>query len=133
MNNQPIKRRDPFAKPLKQETPKKEEIIKEEEEIVEEIPVEEEEYEEIEEIPVQQPVVRPQVVKQTQRQQLKPQRQNSKVAYVPQDNANRQKYTSTMDVQLRRKIKVVCAMRGIMFSEFIEIACMEKLNREGER
>ena len=45
----------------------------------------------------------------------------------------REKYTSTMEVTLRRRIKIVCATRGIMFSEFIEEACKEKLRREGER
>ena len=43
------------------------------------------------------------------------------------------KYTATMSKELRRRIKVVCAQRDIMFSQFIEQACIEKLNREGDR
>ena len=44
---------------------------------------------------------------------------------------DRVKYTATMEVSLRRKIKIYCATNGKMFSEFIEDACREKLLREG--
>lgn len=137
MNNMPKKRTNPFAKPI---TPEKEEKI---EEVVQK-PVEEpvkqpvepvviEEEPEIEEYvepiqPVRQPVQR-----QAPKQAPRTQRQSQKNYYVPEDPADRQKYTSTMDVKLRRRIKIVCATRGIMFSEFIEIACREKLDREGDR
>lgn len=130
MNGQPIKRRDPFARPLKQEAPVKEEKNNQQEEFIEEEVVEEEE---IVEVPVQQPVVRPVVQKQAPKQSPKTSRQGGRVSYIQETEVNRQKYTATMDVQLRRKIKIVCATRGIMFSEFIEMACLEKLNREGER
>lgn len=43
----------------------------------------------------------------------------------------RDKYTATMDPTLRKRIKIACAMSGMMFSEFIEEACKEKLSREG--
>lgn len=129
MNNQPIKRRNPFAKPLEQETQKqKVEVVQEEE--VEEIESEQED--DNEEIIISEPVVKhvaPKVVqKQTQKQ-----KQSNKNYYMPEENVDREKYTATMDVALRRKIKIVCATRGIMFSEFIEMACKEKLSREGER
>lgn len=130
MNNQPIKRRDPFAKPLKQEVQKPEV----EEEIVEEVVENEDEQEaEVEDEVIMQPVVKPVTPKLVQKQAPKQQRQSSKNYYMPEENVDRQKYTATMDVALRRKIKIVCATRGIMFSEFIEMACKEKLSREGER
>ena len=53
--------------------------------------------------------------------------------YIQQDDANREKYTSTMDVTLRRQIKIACAERGIMFAKFVEDACREKLAKEGYR
>ena len=49
------------------------------------------------------------------------------------ETEDREKFTSTMETSLRRRIKIVCATRGIMFSQFIEDACREKLRREGER
>lgn len=60
------------------------------------------------------------VVKSSKRQQ-----------YIQIDEEKREKYTSTMDIELRRRIKIVCATRGIMFAQFIEDACREKLAREG--
>lgn len=130
MNNMPKKRTNPFAKPI---TPEKEEQL---EEIVEKPVVEPEVIEEepqIEEYvePVQP--VRQQIQRQAPKPAPKTQRQSAKNYYIQEDQADRQKYTSTMDVKLRRRIKIVCATRGIMFSEFIEIACREKLDREGER
>lgn len=123
MNQQPIKRRNPFEVPKVVEeeiAPIKNEEIKEVEENFEEEPV----Y--VETKPVIKPQTRqPQVQKQpkvVQRQQY----------YIPED-VNREKYTSTMDVSLRRQIKIACATRGIMFAKFVEDACREKLNREGFR
>lgn len=46
---------------------------------------------------------------------------------------NKVKYTATMDQALRTEIKIACATKGIMFSQFIEDACREKLLREGVR
>jgi hypothetical protein len=48
-----------------------------------------------------------------------------------QDSVEREKYTATMDPTLRKRIKIACAMNGMMFSQFIEDACKEKLAREG--
>lgn len=105
------KRTNPFATPLKSEpVAKKPEIVEEE--------VLEEEFEE-EYVPVEQYVA------------PKPQRTQPKPVYVaPQSNA-RDKYTSTMDQNLRRKIRIECAKRGILFKTFVEQACLEKLQREG--
>ena len=52
------------------------------------------------------------------------------VVEAPIDN-NRDKYTSTMDRQVRRAIKILCAQRGILFANFVEDACREKLRKEG--
>ena len=51
----------------------------------------------------------------------------------PQRENNRVKYTSTMDQDLRREIKFACVTKGIMFAQFVEEACMEKLKRERGR
>ena len=123
MNQQPIKRRNPF------ETPKVEERV---EKVIEPV-VEEEIVEEI----VQEPVYvapKPVQVQQPRQQQVqKPVRQSQKQQYYVQEDANREKYTSTMDIALRRQIKIACATRGIMFAKFVEDACREKLAREGVR
>ena len=108
MTQQPIKRRNPF------------DIMAEEEKVEEVKPIEEPFY------TYEQPVQRAQTAKKqprvVQRQQ-----------YIQQDDANREKYTSTMDVTLRRQIKIACAERGIMFAKFVEDACREKLAKEGYR
>lgn len=154
MNQQPTKRRNPFEKPISS-------IIKEEEEknspqiAVEVTPVNEKIIEEpvVEEIvpqnqpiPQQQPVYQPQQPVQyeqqpvyyqpipQQPQQIKQQRvvkRETKNYYAPQVNDTREKFTSTMEQTLRRRIKIVCAQRGIMFAQFVEDACREKLEREG--
>lgn len=46
-------------------------------------------------------------------------------------NNNREKYTATMDRELRKRVKVAAAMKGMQLSTFIEEACEEKLEREG--
>jgi len=48
------------------------------------------------------------------------------------EEANREKYTATMEKSLRRRVKVASAMTGIQVSTFIEQACLEKLEREGQ-
>lgn len=120
MNSQPIKRRNPF------EVPK----VIEEDNVPEEVEVVEEN---IEEEPVfieQKPVIKQQVRQQpVQRQQ----KTISKQQYYQPEDVNREKYTSTMDIALRRQIKIACATRGIMFAKFVEDACREKLAREGVR
>lgn len=120
MNSQPIKRRNPFEVPRVVE---EEEKIQEKEEIVEEV-VDEPQY--IEEKPIVRHQPKPQPV---QRQQRVVQRQQ----YQYDEEPNREKYTSTMDVMLRRQIKIACATRGIMFAKFVEDACREKLAKEGFR
>ena len=49
---------------------------------------------------------------------------------VVSNDANREKYTATMDKTLRKRVKVAAAMAGIQVSTFIEEACKEKLERE---
>lgn len=117
MNSQPTKRRNPFASPIVAEETVEETTVQEE--IVEE-PV----YEQP--VQVQKPVAR--VVQQT-----KHQKPVAKQSYYQVDEVNREKYTSTMDIALRRQIKIACATRGIMFAKFVEDACREKLAREGVR
>ena len=60
----------------------------------------------------------------------KPVVQKTKV--VVSDESNRQKYTATMEKSLRKRVKVASAMAGIQVSTFIEEACKEKLEREGQ-
>jgi hypothetical protein len=43
----------------------------------------------------------------------------------------REKYTATMDRALRKKVKIAAVEKGIMFSQYIEEAVIEKLEREG--
>lgn len=43
----------------------------------------------------------------------------------------REKYTATMDRALRKKVKIAAVEKGIVFSQYIEEAVMEKLEREG--
>ena len=117
MNQQPFKRRNPFDVPKIEE---KEPVV---ENVVEEI---EEDNSYVEEPVIVKPVSKPTPV---QRQPKVVQRQQ----YYQQDDLNREKYTSTMDVTLRRQIKIVCATRGVMFAKFVEDACREKLAREGVR
>lgn len=123
MNQQPIKRRNPF------ETPRVEEKV----ETVIEPTVEEEIVEEVVEEPVYV-APKPVTVHQPRQQQVqKPVRQSQKQQYYVQEDVNKEKYTSTMDIALRRQIKIACATRGIMFAKFVEDACREKLAREGVR
>jgi hypothetical protein len=37
-----------------------------------------------------------------------------------------------MDPDIRRSIKIACAKRGILFAQYLEDACREKLRREGD-
>lgn len=45
--------------------------------------------------------------------------------------SEREKYTATMERELRKKLKVAAAMKGQQVSSFIEEAIEEKLEREG--
>ncbi|MDD4211958.1 MAG: hypothetical protein PHY42_00960 [Bacilli bacterium] len=46
------------------------------------------------------------------------------------ETGNREKYTATMDKELRKRIKIASAMKEVQVSTFIEEACREKLERE---
>lgn len=43
----------------------------------------------------------------------------------------RDKYTATMETELRTRVKIASAKMRIQFSQFIELAVTEKLEREG--
>lgn len=121
MTEQPKKRFNPFDRPL---------VVEPEPEIEEKV-VEEPVYEEpVYEEPVKQAPV---YNYQQQYQQPAPRqtRKQPKPQYIQPVEAAKDKYTATMEVSLRRKIKIYCATNGKMFSEFIEDACREKLLREG--
>lgn len=48
------------------------------------------------------------------------------------EDQNREKYTATMEKSLRKRVKIAAAMSGVQVSSFIEEACKEKLEREGQ-
>lgn len=88
----------------------------------------------IETVPKQQPVVQPEPqksVRQPVYQAPKTVKTQTPRRGFFEEMSGREKYTSTMEKNLRRQIKIACVNRGIMFSEFIEEACREKLQREG--
>lgn len=134
MNNFPKKRTNPFEKPISAVKEEKiETVVKEEPEIEEEVEEIVEQEEEIEEYVEPTPVVKKTAPKQPTKSAPKQARSGSRNSNVYVESDNRLKYTATMDRELRRRIKIVCATREIMFSQFIEQACIEKLNREGDR
>ena len=55
-----------------------------------------------------------------------------KQTYSQPKKVEKEKFTSVMDPDIRRKIKIACATRGILFAQYIEDACREKLRREGD-
>lgn len=61
-------------------------------------------------------------------EEVKPVVQPKKVV----EDQNREKYTATMEKSLRKRVKIASAMAGIQVSTFIEEACKEKLEREGQ-
>ena len=81
--------------------------------------------------PIQQEIpVQPQQVVQQPIQQPQPVYYQPQQTRIVKDN-NREKYTATMEKELRIRVKVASARKGIQFSQFIEEAVMEKLRREG--
>lgn len=77
----------------------------------------------------QQKVIQAQPVQQPTRKTVQ-----QPVYYQPQNNAreaNREKYTATMEKDLRIRVKIAAAKKGIQFSQYIEEAVLEKLGREG--
>ncbi len=125
MNDQPKKRSNPFDKIIYTEpVEEKEDVVvetKPQQPIVEQIPQ------------TQYNNYVPEYNYNTQYQQpvQKTPKKTQKPQYIQPMDAPKEKYTATMDVSLRRKIKIYCATNGKMFSEFIEDACREKLAREG--
>lgn len=45
--------------------------------------------------------------------------------------SEREKYTATMERELRKRVKIASVEKGVDFSQFIEEALTEKLEREG--
>ena len=157
MNSQITKRRNPFEKPLSsvikeeenktivQDEPKNEvePVTFVEEEAIEEVvtPIEPVYQPQPQQRPVQQPqyyepqpqYYEPQPQTRQQPQQQRVVRRETKQYHEMQQVETREKFTSTMEQSLRRSIKVVCAQRGIMFAQFVEEACREKLKKEGFR
>lgn len=114
------KRSNPFEKkPVVTKEEKKEQIV--------------ESYNDtFDDFPEEQPAVERNVAPQHQQRQYQSYQTIQSNHYMKkQDTVVRDKYTSTMDQSLRRKIKIACATRGIMFAQFVEEACREKLSREG--
>ena len=123
------KRSNPFAKrpnPFEEvvETPQEQPVVVEEP-VVEEFKEEESEIY-VSQTPTPAPKPQPRVQQTVQ--------SNRYTGYnAPKPENNRVKYTSTMDQDLRREIKFACVTKGIMFAQFVEEACMEKLRRERGR
>ena len=123
------KRSNPFAKrpnPFEEvvETPQEQPVVVEEP-VVEEFKEEEPEIY-VPQTPTPAPKQQPRVQQTVQ--------SNRYTGYnAPKVENNRVKYTSTMDQDLRREIKFACVTKGIMFAQFVEEACMEKLRRERGR
>lgn len=55
----------------------------------------------------------------------------SKPAVVAHESDDRVKYTATMEKELRVRVKIASAKGSLTFSQFIEEAVREKLEREG--
>lgn len=103
------KRVNPFATPIvRNEEPKEEKVVQktiyEEPEYVEEP---------VRVVPKQERVVKRQ-------------------PYSQPKKIEKEKFTSVMDPDIRRKVKIACATRGILFAQYLEDACREKLRREGD-
>lgn len=81
-------------------------------------------------LPPEPPVEQP---KPTPAPQPRPIRTRQRQPLVRQvvDTPGRVKYTATMDVDLRRRLKIAAAQYDLQLSAFIEEACREKLEREG--
>lgn len=121
MNEQIKKRSNPFDNPI---------IVEEETEIEVQQPIVHQQAP-IEPQYTQQPVYNEPIPQYNYQQpQPKPQKRQQKPQYIQPAEQPKEKYTATMDVTLRRQIKIYCAETGKMFSEFIEEACREKLRRE---
>lgn len=122
MNEQIKRRTNPFDNPI---------IAEDEEKVVVHEPIASQQSQFIPQYEQQEVYEEPVQRVQYQQQAPKQQKRSQKPQYIQQIEAQKDKYTATMDILLRRKIKVYCAQNGRMFSEFVEEACREKLNREG--
>ncbi len=113
------KRENPFARTLSddpKEVPIKPEVKEPEEPVVEKV-VQEEPKEVKKEVA--------QVVKRSASVAAKP----KKVVVASEE---RVKYTATMDKDLRFRVKIAAFKQGVDFSSYIEQACAQKLEEDGE-
>lgn len=58
-------------------------------------------------------------------------RENPFATTTKPKESERDKYTATMDREVRKRVRIASAMKGMQLSQFIEEACIEKLEREG--
>ena len=92
----------------------------------------------VQETPVQaQPVYTPQPEIQQPVQQpvytapVQPVYRQPKAVAVVNHDLNREKYTATMEKDIRRRVKIACATKGVQFSQYVEEAVLEKMKKEG--
>lgn len=78
------------------------------------------------------PVVEEKIYEEVVYEEPKPVRVVKKQTYQPVRKIEKEKFTSVMDPEIRRSIKIACAKRGILFAQYLEDACREKLRREGD-
>lgn len=85
------------------------------------------------ELPIQQQPRRAKPIeeKRVSYQQERVQTPSQPVASALRAEEVREKYTSTMARTLRKQVKIACVNKGVMFAQFVEEACREKLDREG--
>ena len=79
-----------------------------------------------------QPIIEEEVYQEPVYEAPKPTRVVKKQTYQPVRRTEKEKFTSVMDPEIRRSIKIACAKRGILFAQYLEDACREKLRREGD-
>ena len=79
-----------------------------------------------------QPIIEEEVYQEPVYETPKPSRVVKKQTYQPVRKVEKEKFTSVMDPEIRRSIKIACAKRGILFAQYLEDACREKLRREGD-
>ncbi|MDD3171047.1 MAG: hypothetical protein PHO86_01880 [Bacilli bacterium] len=49
----------------------------------------------------------------------------------PATSSDKEKYTAVMEKEIRIKVKIAAAKKGLQFSQYVEEAVLEKLEREG--
>ena len=109
--NSPVTSVQPTVAPVQEQTPKQ--VVVNEPVVAQET------------VYVEQPKVVHQPVRKAVSQPVYYQTQNNL-----KDN-NREKYTATMEKDLRIRVKIAATKKGMQFSQYIEEAVLEKMGREG--